>query len=135
MAVANLPAPGLPVLEFDGDCGFCTRSAEWVRRRLPAESGVAVEPWQALDLRSLGLTPTDVADAAWWVDRDGSRHRGHLAIAAALRAIGGAWGVVGRVMTLPVVSLLGRVVYALVSRYRYKLPGSTDACRVPDRTR
>jgi predicted DCC family thiol-disulfide oxidoreductase YuxK len=123
--------PNLPLLEFDGDCGFCTRSAEWVRTRLPAGSGVAVEPWQRLDLDALGLSREDVASAAWWIDRDGTKRRGHLAIAAALRAIGGAWGVVGRVLTWPVLSQLAALAYRLTARYRYRLPGSTPACKLP----
>ena len=134
VATPNLPAPtpvGTRILEFDGDCGFCTKSARWIERRLPASSGVTVAPWQQLDLDALRLTRQDVTDAAWFIEPDGTRRRGHLAIAAALRAIGGAWAVVGRVLTWPVVSQVGAVVYRLVSRYRYRLPGSTPACKVP----
>lgn len=128
-----MAVPNLPVLVFDGDCGFCTRSAEWVRCRLPAGSGASVEPWQRLDLDTLGLTQAEVTDAAWWVELDGRRSRGHLAIAASLRTIGGAWGVVGRALTWPVVSSIAAVAYAVVARYRHKLPGSTPACDVRNR--
>jgi len=123
--------PNLPVLVYDGDCGFCTRSATWVRRRLPAHADVAVAPWQELDLPALRLSSSDVAEAAWWVDETGARHRGHLAMAAALRAIGGRWALLGRVLTLPLVSPLAALAYRLVARYRYRLPGSTAACKVP----
>jgi predicted DCC family thiol-disulfide oxidoreductase YuxK len=125
VAVANLP-----VLVFDGDCGFCTRTAYWVRDRLPEGSGVDVEPWQVLDLPALGLTEQQVTEAAWWVGTDRRPQRGHRAIAGALRAMGGGWAVLGRVLTLPVISLLARAGYWLVARYRYKLPGGTPACRV-----
>lgn len=120
-----------PLLVYDGDCGFCTRSARWVARRLPAGSPATVAPWQSLDLRSLGLTPVDVASAAWWIDADGGKRRGHLAMAAALGRIGGRWAVVGRLLATPPVSWLARPVYALVARYRHRMPGSTDACRLP----
>lgn len=125
-----MEAPNLPLLEYDGDCGFCTRTARWVERRLPPGSGVTVAPWQALDLRAYGLTPPDVAKAAWWIDADGTRRRGHRAIAAALRAIGGPWRAVGAVIDVPPVSWLARLVYALVARFRDRMPGSTDSCRV-----
>jgi hypothetical protein len=104
--------------------------ARWVEANLPEGSGVAVEPWQRLDLRALGLTPTDVADHAWWLAPGGVRRRGHRAIAAALRAIGGRWGVVGRLLDLPPVSWLAAVVYVLVARNRHHLRrfGVTPAC-------
>ena len=43
-----------PALVFDGDCGFCTRSAAVARRVLPADC--AVVPWQGADLASVGTT-------------------------------------------------------------------------------
>lgn len=125
-----MAAPNLPLLEYDGDCGFCTRSARWVERRLPAGSGVSVAPWQQLDLDALGLTSTDVSKAAWWIDADGTKRRGHRAIAAALRAIGGRWRLVGTVLDVPPVSWLAAPVYALVARCRDRMPGSTDGCKI-----
>jgi predicted DCC family thiol-disulfide oxidoreductase YuxK len=115
------------MLVFDGGCGFCTASARWVEHRLPSGS---VEPWQLIDLRAVGLSPTDVADYAWWVDPDGSRRRGHRAIAASLRAIGGGWGVVGRVLAVPPVSWLAAGVYHVVAANRHRLHrfGTTPAC-------
>ena len=123
-------APNLPLLEFDGGCGICTRMARWVEAKLPEGSGVAVEPWQRLDLRAVGLTPTDVNDYAWWIAPGGVRRRGHRAIAAAFRAVGGPWGIVGRIIDVPPVSWLAAVVYHLVARNRHHLRrfGATPAC-------
>lgn len=121
--------PHVSLLVFDGSCGFCERSAGWVERRLPAGAEVAVEPWQGLDLSALGLSGEEVADAAWWIDAAGTRCRGHLAIAAALRTIGGAWGVVGRMLTWPVLSQVARASYRVVAEHRDRLPGSTSPCR------
>lgn len=118
------------LLVFDGDCGFCTASARWIEARLPGGE-VEVEPWQALDLDELGLTEHDVSTAAWWIDGDGRSRRGHLAIGHALIAAGGVWALIGRLMTIPPVSWLARPAYALVARYRHRLPGATDACRLP----
>jgi predicted DCC family thiol-disulfide oxidoreductase YuxK len=119
-----------PVLVFDGDCGFCTSSARWIQARLPADT--PVEPWQSLELDSLGLTEADVTAAAYWVDDEGGLHRGHLAIGRALVTAGGLWGIVGRLLVNPPLTWVARPVYALVARYRHKLPGSTDSCRLPD---
>ncbi len=116
------------MLIYDGDCGFCTSSAAWIQKRLPDDA--AVVPWQEADLATLGLTEHDVTSAAWWVDRDGALHRGHASIGKSLVAAGGLWRPVGWLICHPPVSWLARPVYALVARYRYKLPGSTDACRI-----
>jgi len=116
---------------FDGDCGFCTTSARWIERRLP--ESVEVEPWQSLQLDEIGLTRDDVVSAAWWIDDAGHRHRGHMAIGHALRAAGGFWGLLGWLITTPPLSWIGKPAYWLVARYRYRLPGATDACRLPDR--
>lgn len=116
------------MLVFDGDCGFCTSSARWIERRLPSD--VAVEPWQSLDLDVLGLTAADVTAAAWWLEPDGRRHRGHAAIGRALIAAGGRWRLIGRVIVTPPTSWVALLVYALVARNRHHLPGATDQCRL-----
>jgi predicted DCC family thiol-disulfide oxidoreductase YuxK len=119
-------APNLPVLVFDGGCGICTRCARWVEHRVPGTT----QPWQVLDLRSINLSPTDVADYAWWVAPGDVRRRGHRAIAGALRAVGGGWGIVGRLLDVPPISWLAAIVYHLVARNRHHLRrfGVKPAC-------
>ncbi|MGH9137008.1 MAG: thiol-disulfide oxidoreductase DCC family protein [Acidimicrobiales bacterium] len=117
------------VLVYDGDCAFCTRSARWAADRLAA-GDADVEPYQQLDLPALGLTEAEADAAAWWVDREGRRYRGHRAVAAALRAIGGLWGVVGLVISVPPVSWLSAATYAWVARNRHRMPGGSDACQL-----
>lgn len=116
------------MLIYDGDCAFCTRCAEWARRRLP--SGARVVAWQSLpDLAALGLTEADVTAAAYWVDR-GRLFRGHRAIAASLRAIGGGWAVLGAIVALPPFTWVARALYALVARNRHRMPGGSAECKV-----
>lgn len=114
------------VLIFDGDCGFCTASARWVGARLEGEHPVV--PYQHIDPGDYGLSQHDVETAAYWVE-DGTAHRGHRAIAASLRAIGGPWGIAGRVMDVPPLRWLAAGAYHLVAANRHRLPGSTPACR------
>lgn len=113
------------MLVFDGDCGFCTASARWLEQR-----GAAVVAWQTLDLDEYPLTVAEVDEAAWWIDGSGVAHRGHRAIGLALRAAGGAWGIVGTMLVNPPLSWLAGPVYALVARNRHRLPGAAgaDAC-------
>lgn len=116
------------LLVYDGDCGFCTKAARWAATGLPA--GADVQPWQAVDLAEIGLTLQDVTDAAWWFDESGVKHRGSRAAAGVLAASDGWRRIVGLLLKLPPISWLAVPVYALIARYRYKLPGATDACRV-----
>ncbi|MEQ8840875.1 MAG: DUF393 domain-containing protein [Acidimicrobiales bacterium] len=118
------------MLVFDGDCGFCTSSARWIETRLPDQ--IAVVPWQSCDLVELGLTESDVTTAAYWIDESGTAHRGHRAVGLSLTTAGGVWAVVGRAIITPPISWLAAPVYALVARNRHRLPGATDACRLPD---
>lgn len=118
----------LPVLIFDGTCGFCTSCATWIRTRLRTDATVV--PWQTLGergLAGLGLAVDDVEAAAWWVDLDGSRYGGHRSIAKAMIATGGWRAILGRAMLLRVVSPVAEVIYRLVARNRHRLPGSQCA--------
>ena len=126
-----MASPNPPILVYDGDCAFCTRSALWVDQRLSPPASIA--PSQALDLDVYGLSQADVDAAAWWIDADGRHSRGHAAIARALIAAGGAWGLLGRALLVPPVSWLARGVYAVVARNRSKMPGGSSACDLPRR--
>lgn len=118
-----------PTLVYDGDCGFCTRSAGLARRILPASCEVST--WQATDLGRFGATPERAQREVLWVSADGSVVGGAGAVAAALRAAGFPWAVLGLLLQLPPVSRLARPVYRLVARHRMRLPGGTAACAVP----
>lgn len=112
---------------YDGDCGFCTQSAQWLERH----GDCAIVPWQALDLAALGLTEEQVTTAVQWQSPDGRvTASGADAVAQALLTCGRPWRWAGRVLTWRVVRPFAAVGYRLVARYRYKLPGATNACRI-----
>lgn len=110
---------------FDGDCGFCTRSAEWTLR-LGCE--VDVVPWQRFDLTSVGLTVDEAAAKVQLVD--GPRiWAGHEAIGHTLTASRHpAVRLLGRIVLVRVLSPVAARVYAWVSAHRHQLPGGTPAC-------
>lgn len=120
--------PGRPVLVYDGDCGFCTTSAMAAERRLGLSH---VVPWQHLDLDALGLTADACERAVQWVGEDGRIASGERAVAAALRHAGGIWRPLGVMIDLPGVRQIAGLAYRLIARYRYRLPGGTPACRLP----
>lgn len=117
----------MKTLIYDGDCGFCTRSANWLQNKA---EGVTAVAWQTVDLQSFGLSTEQVLSAAYLIDEHGVVHRGAEAIGQALRTGPFPWNATGRVVNLWPVSLLARLGYVIVARYRHRLPGSTEACRI-----
>ena len=118
------------VLLYDADCGFCTASANWLRRR---RLTVAVQPLQDADLAALGVDPDRAAREIPLVERGvhGSRVRyGHRAIAGALTTGSFPWNLAGWLLQHPPVCWLAAAVYALVARHRHRLPGGSQACRI-----
>ena len=118
-----------PLLVYDGDCAFCTT---WVQRlerwlgRFPE-----AQPWQWIDLSARGLTSRDVTHYAWLLVGD-RRYRGHAAFAALLR-MQDAWALrfAGHLLVTPPFSWAGALGYALIARFRHRLPGGTAACALP----
>lgn len=115
----------VPVLVFDGECGFCRRCVAWVERRLPRRPTIVA--WQATDLAALGLTEERCRAALQWVcaPRAGARRirSGHLAVAALLRHAGGAWPVAGVLLATPPISWVAAVAYGWVARNRHRFRG------------
>jgi len=116
-------------LVYDGDCGFCTRSAELARRILPEDCAVAA--WQLTDLAGLGVTADRAQREVLWVSRSGAVSGGAGAIGRALLAVGFPWVLLGLLLVLPPFSWAAQVVYRVVAANRYRLPGGTPACAVP----
>jgi predicted DCC family thiol-disulfide oxidoreductase YuxK len=109
----------MPSMIYDGDCGICNESAGWARAHLPA--GTEIVPWQTIDdLAAIGLTVRDVETAAYWVDDDGTLHRGEAAAAQVLRRAGGAWRVAGMTLGSPLVRPLARRAYYWVAANRHR---------------
>ena len=119
-------SPVTGTLVYDGDCAFCTRSAEW----LQSHSGAALQSCQTVDLDTLGLTEDDVAHAAYWLDSDGHvAARGAGAIAVALRSCSWPWRLLGSVVQTRPLRPLADAVYTQVALHRHRLPGSANTCR------
>ena len=123
----------MPWVVFDGDCGFCTSSAQWVAARLerPGHPTARLVPWQRADLAALGTTETRAQREVLWVAPDGALAGGAEAFACWLRFAGQPYATLGRVMGWPLVRELAAAVYRSVARNRQRLPGGTPACALP----
>lgn len=115
------------ILIYDGDCGFCTRSARWLERQA---KGYRIAPYQSIDLDPLGVSEAQAQAAVLWIGADGAVVTGHDAIAAALRHSARPRSWIGAALTAPPLRWLGRRVYPVVARNRHRLPGATDSCRI-----
>jgi len=121
-----------PVLIYDGDCGFCTRSAR-LAERLPLRARIA--PWQELDLAALRTTEQRARHEVLWVNGEGRVFGGAAAVAEVLKHCGLPWSPVGALLSAPIVRTVADLVYRWVAANRFRLPGSTSACRVPSQQR
>jgi predicted DCC family thiol-disulfide oxidoreductase YuxK len=120
---------GKGLLIYDGDCGFCERTANWLRRRLPKD--YEIQPSQRLpNLQELGLDKVKVHEAAYWIDPDGTKHRGHRAIMRAVESSGGILSPLARVTKVWPLDPLVSWVYGAVARNRHRFPGASDHCHL-----
>jgi len=112
-------------LVFDGQCGFCTRTAGWLRR-LDRRQRVEIVPLQAPGApESVGVTEAECLVSLRWQGKDGVRLSGAAAANAALACALGS----------PVPVLLYRLTsraqergYDWVAANRYRLPGMRPFC-------
>lgn len=114
-----------PFFLFDGDCGFCRKWAHWLQARLPAD--VTFVAYQDLeDISSYGLNKDDVETASYWIDRDGTPHRGARSFACALREGRGPWAVLGVLLDAPVIGAAADRAYPIIARNRHRLPAPEE---------
>ena len=118
-----------PVFLFDGDCGVCQNGTDGIRRRI--DPPVDLVAYQSVDLAAYGVTPDDVLEGPVLVSTDGSHVIGPLAVAHLLLSSRRPYHHIGAAMLAPGVRPLLHAAGPFLYRQRSRLPGSTDACRLP----
>ena len=121
----------VPILIYDGSCGFCTRAAMWISHH-SANRTIALRTSQEIpadQLRVLGLTQDQAIASVWWTD-GGSLLSGHAAISASLKNCQGGWRRLGRLLDTVPLRWIGPPIYRQIARHRHLLPGATSACGV-----
>lgn len=102
-------------------------------QRLNTRNRFDVLPWQTPGLlERVNLTAQQCMEAAWYVDEAGHTFRGAAAVNAALGALGGVFALVSLPYRIPGVKQIEDALYAWVARNRYRLPGASDACQLPN---
>lgn len=112
-------------LIFDGQCGFCTRSVDLLRR-LDRRGRVRLRPYQGPGvLAEAGVSLAQAQAAVWWLGADGGRAR---AAEAACSAVAAALGTRLPLVAYRATRPLQERAYAWVAANRYRLPGTTPHC-------
>jgi predicted DCC family thiol-disulfide oxidoreductase YuxK len=115
---------------YDGDCGICTA----VAARMQRAHGAGVAEWRCWHAEASlpeGVSAESLGRSIALVRGDGGIERGFVAFRHLFLRTPGL-RLLGACCHLPGVSLLGRVVYALVARYRVRISRmiGLDACVV-----
>ncbi len=118
-----------PIVFFDGLCGLCNHSVNWLLARDPQHR--------------LRFAPLQGATAAEFVSEElrgrldslvffsgGEIYIRTAAVSRILMALGGRWKLLGALLWV-IPSPLRDLGYRLVSRLRYRMFGKHDACRLP----
>lgn len=119
-----------PMFLFDGDCGVCQNGTDSMRRRF--DPPVDLVRYQSIDFEALGVSSQEILDGPVLVRPDGTHVVGPLAIAELLRASRRPYRTIGAAMLLPGIRAVLRRSGPVIYRQRYRLPGSTYACRLPE---
>jgi predicted DCC family thiol-disulfide oxidoreductase YuxK len=124
-----------PILLYDGTCGFCAESVQFVLRH----DRRGLLRFAALDsgfARGILARHPELArvDSMVWFEppHDGAGERLFTRSAAALRVagyLGGAWRIAAVASLLP--RFLRDSLYNLVARHRHQLVGGERQCLVP----
>jgi len=131
--VTSPPASDAPILVYDGDCAFCSRSVQFILRhdrrrtvRFAARGGVE---GRAVRQRHPALLQVD---SLIWVETIDGRERPLVrsdSVLAIATYLGGALGVLGRVGRL-VPRVVRDAGYDLIARFRRRLAFGGEACVV-----
>ncbi len=126
-----------PVLLYDGTCGFCNASVQFIIAR-DRRGTMRFAPLQSdLGQQVIGRHPQlEGVDSVVYVDGIGDTRREKVAIrsAAALAVcsyLGAPWS--WAVVTRIVPARLRDMAYDFIARHRYRFFGRHDACMLPPR--
>jgi predicted DCC family thiol-disulfide oxidoreductase YuxK len=129
------PGAAAPVLLYDGVCGFCTWSIQFIiardRRRTMRFAALQSEYGKAIVARHPSLVNVD---SVVYVDHAGepALERVYVRSAAALRVaayLGWPWKVALIARAIP--AAIRDAAYNTFARFRYRLFGKYESCMIP----
>lgn len=128
----NAPTPALPprLVLYDGHCGFCDASVQWLLDHDPEGRlhFAALQGETAAAVRAAGAWPEGLDSIVYVEDGVYLSWRSTAAVRIA-RALPWPWRVLAGFWLVPWP--LRDIGYRLVARVRYRIWGRRDACRLP----
>lgn len=131
MAMAELAqtAQGAPIIFYDGECGLCNKSIQFVMRH-DRDQVFYYAPLQGDTAERAQLKPEGDPEA--WsvvlVDEKGVHRRSTAALRIASK-LGGFWSLLALFLIVP--RFIRDAVYGWVARNRYRVWGKLEACPLP----
>ncbi len=125
--------PARSVVVYDGECPFCLKQVERMKRRDTAGAfEYAPRQSEGLEQRFPKLAEGDFNSGMRLVNRDGSIEVGADAVYQIARRLSG-WKLVAWLYRVPVLKSIFRSGYGLVAKYRYKLAKRCESgvCETP----
>jgi predicted DCC family thiol-disulfide oxidoreductase YuxK len=124
------------ILLYDGTCGFCARSVQFVldrERRRHTLRFASLQGATGIEVRRRHPELSTV-DSVIWLEVDSSaRERAYVRSAGALRVmryLGGSWSVLAAIGTI-VPRFVRDPIYDLIARHRHELVGEAESCLLP----
>ena len=126
---AHLANADHPIVFFDGVCGLCNHSVNWMLARDP-ERKLRFAPLQGTTAgQTLDSEIRNRLDTLVFVC-NGETFTRTAAVSRILMTLGGRWKILGGLLWI-VPSPIRDLGYRIVSRLRYRLFGKHDSCRLP----
>ena len=126
----QLPAAdNAPIVFFDGVCGLCNHTVNWLLARDP-ERRLRFAPLQGTTAAELLSDEIRSNLATLVFVRQGTVFIRSGAVSRILMTLGGRWKVLGGLLWM-IPSPIRDLGYRAVSRFRYRLFGKHETCRLP----
>jgi len=113
------------IIIFDGICGLCNRSVN-ILIKLDKHKLFHYTPLQGEFVKTLEITP-DIDSIIFY--EDGTLYYKSTAILKILRSLGGIWVLTSIFYIIP--NFIRDAIYDLIAKYRYKVFGKMESCRMP----
>lgn len=121
--------PTRPVIFFDGVCGLCDRFVNFIMAR-DHNRRFLFAPLQGTTAGKLLNLPDDATFDSVVLWNDGKMFQKSPAVVRIFWKLGGIWRVLGALLWV-IPRPLRNVGYSLVARWRYRLFGKNEVCRMP----
>lgn len=117
------------VLIYDGDCAFCTTASVWARDR---SQTLSIAAWQQTNLETYNLTEEEASmKVQFWDAQKQVVLSGSDAVCSTLATSDNLiWRTIGHIGLVPPLRWFGIALYPVAARFRHRLPGSEEACRL-----